>query len=239
MIQAYITDQNFDIVCLSETFLNSSIQNDDHKLKIDGYNLIRSDHPSDSKKGGVCIYYKEHITLIRRDDLCTLDNCLVTEIRSQNEKCFLTCAYRSPRQSHEEFEIFCKKFDILLSQINDEFLLCSIVTKDFNARCTNWWKDDITNSVGREIASLTSSAGYTQITDKPTHVINNSMSCIDLIFCNNQNLISKYGVDASIFDKCHHSIIYGKIDIRIPLPPKYVREVWDYSKQMFKILKIY
>ena len=68
------------------TFLNSSIQNDDHKFKIDGYNLIRSDHPSDSKKGGVCIYYKEHITLIRRDDLCTLDNCLVTEIRSQNEK---------------------------------------------------------------------------------------------------------------------------------------------------------
>ena len=50
LIQAYITDQNFDIVCLSETFLNSSIQNDDHKLKIDGYNLIRSDHPSDSKK---------------------------------------------------------------------------------------------------------------------------------------------------------------------------------------------
>ena len=39
---------------------------------------------------------------------------------------------------------------------------------DFNAVCTNWWKDDITNSAGREIASLTSSAGYTQIIDKPT-----------------------------------------------------------------------
>ena len=56
------------------------------------------------------------------------------------------------------------------------------------------------------------------------------MSCIDLIFCTSQNLISKYGVDASIFDKCHHNIIYGKIDIRVPLPPKYVRKVWDYSK---------
>ena len=56
------------------------------------------------------------------------------------------------------------------------------------------------------------------------------MSCIDLIFCTNQNLLSKYGVDASIFDKCHHNIIYGKIDIRVPLQPKYVREVWDYSK---------
>ena len=48
LIQAYITDQNFDIVCLSEAFLNFSIQNDDHK--IDGYNLIRCDHRSDSKK---------------------------------------------------------------------------------------------------------------------------------------------------------------------------------------------
>ena len=227
LIQACITDQNFDIVCLSETFLNSSIQNDDYKLKTNGYNLIRSDHPGNSKKGGVCIYYKEHIPLIRRDELCTLGNCLVTEIQSQSEKCFSTCAYRSFSQSQEEFEIFCTYFDILLSQINYEFPLCSIATGDFNTRCTNWWVDDISYSAGREIASLTSSAGYTQIIDKPTHVINNSMSCI--IFCTDQNVISKYGVDASIFEKCHHNI-YGKIDIRIPLPPKYVREVWDYSK---------
>ena len=40
---------------------------------MDGYNLIRADHPSDSKKGGVCIYYKEHILLILRDDINTLD----------------------------------------------------------------------------------------------------------------------------------------------------------------------
>ena len=50
---------------------------------------------------------------------CTLDNCLVTEIRFQNEKCFLTCLYRSPSQSHDVFEKFYIKFDILLSQIND------------------------------------------------------------------------------------------------------------------------
>ena len=46
-------------------FLNSSIQNDDGRIKIDGYNSIRSDHPIDSRKGGVCIYYKEHISLIK------------------------------------------------------------------------------------------------------------------------------------------------------------------------------
>ena len=84
MIQAYITDQNLNIFCLSEAFLNSSIQSDDHKLKIGGYNLTRSDHPSDSKKGGVCICYKQRIPFIRRDELCSLNNCVVTEIRSQS-----------------------------------------------------------------------------------------------------------------------------------------------------------
>ena len=60
-----------------------------NRIKIDGYNLIRPDHSSDSKKRGVgSIYYKEHIRLIKQDDICTLDNFLVTEIRSQNEKMF-------------------------------------------------------------------------------------------------------------------------------------------------------
>ena len=69
MLQAYVTQYNCDIIYISETFLNSSIQNNDDRIKIDGYNLIRSDHPSDSKKGGVCIYYKDHVSLIKRDDI--------------------------------------------------------------------------------------------------------------------------------------------------------------------------
>ena len=42
------------------------------------------------------------------------------------------------------------------------------------------------NSTGRAIDTLTATAGYKQIINKPTHVINNPSSCIDLIFCNNQ-----------------------------------------------------
>ena len=51
------------------------------------------------------------------------------------------------------------------------------------------------------------------------------MSCIDLIFCLNLNVISKHGVDVSVFEKCHHDIVYGEINILVPLPPIYVREV--------------
>ena len=65
LLQAYIIQNNYDVICLSETFLNSSIQTTDDRISIDGYNLIRADHPSDSKRGGDCIYYKEHIPLIK------------------------------------------------------------------------------------------------------------------------------------------------------------------------------
>ena len=37
--------------------------------------------------------------------------------------------------------------------------------------------------------SLRSSAGDKQIIDKHTHIVNNSLSCIDPIFCTNQNVI--------------------------------------------------
>ena len=71
-----------------------------------------------TQKGEVCINYKEHIPLIKRDDICTLDNCLVFEIYSQGEKCFFNCIYCSPSQNHDEFDDFCTKLDLLLSNIN-------------------------------------------------------------------------------------------------------------------------
>ena len=58
LLQAYIIQNNYDIICLSETFLNSSIQTNDDRISIDGYNLIQADHTCDSKRRGVCIYTK-------------------------------------------------------------------------------------------------------------------------------------------------------------------------------------
>ena len=116
----------------------------------------------------------------------------MTEIHSQGEKCFLNCIYHSTSQSHNEFDDFCSKVDLLLSNINHEFPLCSFVTGDFNARCSRWWQNDITDSAGQEIDSPTLSVQYKHIIDKPTHFINNSMLCIDLLVCTNQNTISKY-----------------------------------------------
>ena len=155
LLQGYITERNFDIICLSETLLNSSLDSEDDTLKIAGYKLIRSDHPNGSKKGGVCVYYKEHIPLVRRDDLCTLNNCLVTKTRLENEKCFLTCLYQSPSQTQHEFENFCRNLDTLMDHINNELPVCPVITEDLHARCSKWCNKNITNLVGRETDTLT------------------------------------------------------------------------------------
>ena len=52
-----------------------------------------------------------------------------------------------------------------------------------------------------------------------------------------QSVISNHRVDASIFDKCHDIITYGKINIRVHLPLTYVLEVWDYKKANIKNIK--
>ena len=56
-----------------------------------------------------------------------------------------------------------------------------------------------------------------------------SSICIDLIFTTSSNLICNTAVELSLFQKCHHSLIYGVIDFKVPLPPPYTREVWDYK----------
>ena len=63
LLQAYNAVHNYDIICLSETYLNCSIPYDDDNLEIPGYNLIRAYHPSKHKRGRVCIYYKNKKSL--------------------------------------------------------------------------------------------------------------------------------------------------------------------------------
>ena len=63
LLNAYTSLHSFDIICLSETYLDSSILSHDLNLEVQGYDLIRADHPSNVKRGGVCIYYKNHLLL--------------------------------------------------------------------------------------------------------------------------------------------------------------------------------
>ena len=100
------------------------------------------DHPSNKKRGDVCMYYKEQLPIIKRDDLCTLKECLITEIRVHKKMFFFSCLYKSPSQTQNEFEEFCNDLNLLLSNVNDVNTTLSVITGDFNAKSSGWWSLD-------------------------------------------------------------------------------------------------
>ena len=63
LLTAYISVQNFDLICLSETYLACSADTNDGKLATPGYIMCHPDHSYDVKRGGVCTYYKTKLPL--------------------------------------------------------------------------------------------------------------------------------------------------------------------------------
>ena len=108
LLKAYIAIHRFDIICLSERYLDSSTTSDDDNLKISGYNLIHSDHPSNSKGGDVCIYYKSFLPF-RVLSVQYLQECINFELNVGSKICNFISLYRSPSQTQDEFEKFIEK----------------------------------------------------------------------------------------------------------------------------------
>ena len=132
-------------------------------------------------------------------------------------------------QSYNELERFCANFDLLLSNINNFYPTCAIFFGDFNAKCSKWCAPDKSNTAGIEPDNITTTSGYNQMIDKPTRCINELSSCIDLIFSSNVDLMKNCGVEQSLYETCHHNIIYGTLNFNIPLLVPYFREIWDYK----------
>ena len=116
-----------------------------------------------------------------------------------------------------------------MPNVNDVNATLSVITGDFNAKSTKWWSRYKDNSEGPETNSLTSACGYNQLINKPTHITKESSSCIDIIFATSPNLIRETGVELSVFGKCHPNLIHGVIDFKVPVPPPYLRGVWNYE----------
>ena len=122
LLLAYIFVHKFDIICFSETYLNSEIPSDNENLEIPGYNLVREDHPSNSKRVGVCICYKSSLPF-RVINVRYLQESISFELRIAAKCCKYSCQYRSPSQTQGEFETFLKNFKLKFMKTINLWLL--------------------------------------------------------------------------------------------------------------------
>ena len=195
-------------------------------MNIKDYKLVRAGHPNNTKRNGVCAYFRGSLP-VRVVPNHHLSECLTLEVNLKNKKGYLVSFYRSANQNLDEFKLFLTNLENLLADIisfNPHFML---VLGDFNAKSKTWFINYQSSSEGTQLEFLTSLYEMKQLIAEPTHVLENSSSCIDLIFTNQPNLIMDAGVHPPLHLKCHHQVICAKINLQIEYPPPYTRKVWD------------
>ena len=206
-MKAYISLHKFDIICLSETYLNSTVPLGDDNLVISGYNLIRSDYPSNTKHGCVCPYYKNYLPL-RVLNVSYLKECLNFELKIGNKSCNFIALYRSPGQSQDNFETFPNNFEMTLETMSQKVSFLTTTIGDFNAKSSNWYSRDKRSFKGSITKSATTQFGLHQLKNEPTHLLQNSSLCIDLILISQPIIVVKSGVHRSLHPNCYNKIIF-------------------------------
>ena len=78
--------------------------------------MIRADHPSEDKPGGVCIYYKNALPL-KVLDIHILQEYINFEMRIENKLCNFRVLYRSPSHSQDTFESFIDNLELNIDAI--------------------------------------------------------------------------------------------------------------------------
>ena len=102
-------------------------------MELLGYNLVRADNPTNTKRGGVCIYYHNSLPL-KVIDIQLLNECINFEIRIGEKLCSFLCLYRSPSQTRDIFETFADNFELTLDSIISKNPFLIVVLGDFDAK---------------------------------------------------------------------------------------------------------
>ena len=110
--------------------------------------------------------------------------------------------YRSPNQWQDDFEWFMNNFQLNFDSalVNIHFLSFLV----FLMRKQVWHNNDITTYEGSKIDGVTSQLGLEQKIKKSKYIIDDSSSCINLIFTTRPNLVTESGVHSSLPSSPHN-----------------------------------
>ena len=119
----------------------------------------------------------------------------------------------------------------MYSKIVSEKTNILIFTGDFNVHSVQWWPECHSNNEGIQLNILFSELGLTQLISEPTHFREHCQpSCIDLLICEQTNLVIDSGVRSSLDKICKRQITFCKFSIKRPRIPPFKRLVWHYDK---------
>ena len=196
-----INQSNSDVLCVSETWLLSSVNN--VFIDIPHYNIFRRDH---GKGGGVCMYVNENLKS-SQVNLTTpkIDNVEDIWICVQSSKFpsfIIGTIYRHPHAPVTAFDYISNVFKEILLRNKPVFILGDL-NDDLFCRNSN-------------IGKLFKTHNLHQLITKATRITENSSTLIDVIATNNANMVlNSSATPCPIAD---HELITVTINLRKDKP---------------------
>ena len=109
LIEAQHSFFNYDLISVSKTSLNDSVELPEPLL--DEYTFLPANNPTNTRRGGVGLFYRNSLPVVVRNDLSS-DESIVVELKFGRKIIFFTVLYRSPAFNHNslEFQAFLSNF---------------------------------------------------------------------------------------------------------------------------------
>ena len=170
LLQAYNAIHDFDMICMSQSYLDLSVSFDNDNLYVKDYKLVRADHPGNVKSGGVWVYFKESLPVSCLPNPY-LKECLIFEVSINNKRGYVVSIYRSPSQTSDDFNSFTTNLEKLVGNISSSNPHFILMIGDFNAKSSNWSSNDTTIVEGAQVDYLTSLYGMKQVLTEPMHIL--------------------------------------------------------------------
>ena len=218
-ISMYITEKNFDLFAISESWLNDNSFVD--FLGIPGFHPIFRKDRQQTRGGGVALFASDSLFIKRRSDLEFTDlEVLWVEIKLHEFNLFLGVCYRPPQNTHENTVLFLEYLQLTLEQIQQVPNHLIVLIGDFNAHvdtpfgiCFSQWLD---------------CNNLFQIINEPTRITHSSSSILDLIITNAPGLFVQSGTDSPP-SNCDHNYIFGKMLVLHHKVKAFKRFVWNFN----------
>ncbi|KAG5897109.1 hypothetical protein JTB14_014097 [Gonioctena quinquepunctata] len=218
-----IVDLKLNIILLTETWLKPT--DPDSLVNIRGYSIHRADRLN-RVGGGVCIYLCDEIIteFAVQQYIAAIQGveALHVSLTKETVNINIVCIYRPNDVSHEAN---VQLIDYL-SQLSTLDNL--IITGDFNYPNITWPIDNIpdTNSATSKFMHFVADSNPFQLITEPTRFrINNEPSVLDLIFTNDENIVTYYEILPPV-GLSDHAVIYATTQLNIHMPNKYGTEVF-------------
>ena len=188
--QAHVYSSDFDVVCLSETWLSDSLF--DQEILPSNYNIYRNDRPS--RGGGVLIATKDNIPVTAITPYLPSSNAFeILSIKLNLCKpIILTCVYIPPGSN--DLPTMSILVSILIQVIQSDPSSDTIVVGDFNLPDIHWDTLSASSTVSKAFCDFVFDNTLIQLVDHPTHTRGN---ILDLILTSSTKCIANLTIDTA------------------------------------------